>query len=495
MKAERTENVRLDRRGFMALAAAGVAGSVFGESSVLAPPAAQLCGAVDFDADLGKLKRLNGTNTVLSNRGHHAKETIDQMMGFYKDMYIGTIRWPDVPLITSMPIVDVPMMFPLYNPKADPKDPDNYLFFPTDDYIRLHHERFPADTDYVYRLGPTPEHTYPRRVYSHSPRDYDQFAEACAGVMRHYTRGWANGFDAKIRYWEVWNEPDLFSKTLWEKPVEEFWPFYCKVAKRLKAEFDDPEIKIGGPAFASNKMDKIEAFLAYCRKENAPIDFFSWHAYLKDWNGNPPGEMSVMKALLTKYGYGDTELHLNEWRYFPCPSWQVARSAEGVKRWFGEAPDGLHGIDEAAMAARCMTRWSDTPLDVACFYQVSSWTIFRGRWPDLSLYPEGYALTFFGQMRHFAPDRVKASWDDDKLAVLASKDAQGTARRILVSVWKPSGRTEVKLSLKGVAPSGRVRVRLLTCGKPPVVLSLDYADGTLVLPAHDASFVCLVEFN
>ena len=29
-----------------------------------------------------------------------------------------------------------------------------------------------------------------------------------AATVRHYNRGWANGHEWGIRYWEIWNEPD-----------------------------------------------------------------------------------------------------------------------------------------------------------------------------------------------------------------------------------------------------------------------------------------------
>ena len=43
------------------------------------------------------------------------------------------------------------------------------------------------------------------------PRDPARWAAVCAGIVRHYNEGWAGGFRHDIRYWEIWNEPDLMT--------------------------------------------------------------------------------------------------------------------------------------------------------------------------------------------------------------------------------------------------------------------------------------------
>jgi hypothetical protein len=54
-----------------------------------------------------------------------------------------------------------------------------------------------------YRLGrsfaadPTP------------PPDFGKFAEVCRHIVMHYNDGWAHGFHYGIKYWEVWNEPNI----------------------------------------------------------------------------------------------------------------------------------------------------------------------------------------------------------------------------------------------------------------------------------------------
>ena len=55
-----------------------------------------------------------------------------------------------------------------------------------------------------YRLGESIEHTRTKR-FVHPPGDMEHWAEICLGTIRHYTEGWANGFDFQIPYWEIWN--------------------------------------------------------------------------------------------------------------------------------------------------------------------------------------------------------------------------------------------------------------------------------------------------
>lgn len=40
------------------------------------------------------------------------------------------------------------------------------------------------------------------------PEDFDKVAEIFAATVRHYNRGWADGYNWNIKYWEIWNEPE-----------------------------------------------------------------------------------------------------------------------------------------------------------------------------------------------------------------------------------------------------------------------------------------------
>ena len=94
--------------------------------------------------------------------------------------------------------------FPLMH--LDATKPENYCFGPTD-YL-LMRTREEAGLDVFFRLGTTIEHSG-KKVHFNSliPEDFEKVAEIFAGTVRHYNRGWANGHDWGIKYWEIWNEP------------------------------------------------------------------------------------------------------------------------------------------------------------------------------------------------------------------------------------------------------------------------------------------------
>ena len=98
---------------------------------------------------------------------------------------------------------DVTCIFPDFN--ADPYDPQAYDFACTDESILISLE---AGTETFFRLGQTIEH----QIKKHGtipPKDFGKWAIICEHIIRHYNEGWANGYNLNIKYWEIWNEPDL----------------------------------------------------------------------------------------------------------------------------------------------------------------------------------------------------------------------------------------------------------------------------------------------
>ena len=69
--------------------------------------------------------------------------------------------------------------------------------------------------------------------------------------------------------------------------------------------------------------------------------------------------VKVVRKLLDGHGFPKTELHFNEWHYFPC-EWAALKTTEGLRRWL-DTPDGMNGIDSAAFNTVCLTRWQDIP--------------------------------------------------------------------------------------------------------------------------------------
>ena len=89
-------------------------------------------------------------------------------------------------------------------------------------------------TDIIYRLGSSMEQG-DFRFYNEPPKDYAKWARICEHIIRHYTEGWADGFNYDIKYWEIWGEPD--SPSLWNGSMDEYFELYCVTAKYLKEKF------------------------------------------------------------------------------------------------------------------------------------------------------------------------------------------------------------------------------------------------------------------
>jgi xylan 1,4-beta-xylosidase len=179
--------------------------------------------------------------------------------------------------------VDVHTIFPDFS--KDPADPANYDFLRTDDYIA---SIVATGAEIIYRLGESIEHTA-ITYFVTAPSDPAKWAEICAGIVRHYNHGWADGFEYGIRRWEVWNETDVAGKpefgpngftAQWIGTQEDYFTLYEATARRLSEEF--PGIMVGGPAATSLAWDVNEDFVARCRDRGIPLDFFSWHTYTAD---------------------------------------------------------------------------------------------------------------------------------------------------------------------------------------------------------------------
>ena len=442
--------------------------------SVWAQPAPY---AVDFGQPAGQVKALNGTNIGPLYKGRNIKTAVQD----FKNLNFSTVRLHDVPLDNAgMRLVDYQMIFG--NLDADPKDPKNYYFEQTDDYLKTILDCGPK---IIYRLGPSIEWSE-KKYFVKEPKDHAHFAEICAGIVRHYNSGWANGHRWNIAYWEIWNEPNL-AGNMWDTGFDTYVKLYVDVAKRLKSEF--PEIKVGGPVLTHADRALATMFVEACRKEGAPLDFFSWHGYIR----NPSqcaDSVKLVRKILDDRGFAKTELHFNEWHYFPC-EWSDLTKPEGLRRWVDSA-DGMNGIDSAAFNTLCLTRWQDVPLDMANFYATGLATWGLRCW-DNTFRPTYYSLQAFGRFVTETPSRVKASDSGtDALAILAGTGPNGE-KQMLVTAFK-AAKAEQAIKLAGVPEKGSARVwRLDATTSGLKEEQVPYADGVIRL-ATDGSTVLLVRF-
>ncbi len=213
--------------------------------------------------------------------------------------------------------VDIPNIF--RNWDADVNDPDSYDFYYTDEYITA---IIQSGAQIVYRLGITIEWGS-KKYRTVPPADPEKWACICEHIVAHYNEGWANGFHYEIPMWEIWNEPE--NPPMWSGTMEQFFELYRVTGIKLKQHW--PQLMIGGYGscgfyainqekddFYKSFLTWFDSFLSFCKENNCPLDFFSWHIYTGD-----PAELinhaKYVREKLDAAGFTATEAHLNEWNY------------------------------------------------------------------------------------------------------------------------------------------------------------------------------------
>ena len=437
--------------------------------------------SVDFTEKTGEIRPINGVNLW----ANYSCQTIEDRRPDAEACHFSTVRLHDVPWDNNgLRLVDVHQIFG--NLDADPKDPANYFFAATDDYIS---NIIKGGSVPIYRLGTSIEHS-PNHYFTIEPKDPEHYAEICAGIVRHYNAKWANGYEWNIPYWEIWNEPDV-TNNMWTGDYASYCRFYVIIAKRLRAEF--PNIKIGGPALTHAGYEQIASLAKLCKSEGAPLDFVSWHCYARTPSEllEPPFKM---RKILDEAGFPNAELHINEWHYFPT-EWSIVHGTAGSYQDRVDAytsPTGINGAESAAFIALTLTRWLDTPLSMSNYYAYG-----LERWGVNDVYgklrPTYYALRFFGEQRNEAPNRVKTQDPCQYVSLLGSVDDSGAVKRLLVSVYKQDASQTLVIALKGVPSDGEVQVDYVDYDHDFKSEKVQYHDNKLRLNAQKSS-IFLVRF-
>jgi hypothetical protein len=308
---------------------------------------------IDLNARNGTIRPLHGVNLGPIQMNGWADAS-----ALFKEMAIPHTRLHDCPYAVPE-TVDVHSIFPIFD--ADPRDPKNYRFAITDDYIQA---ILDTGSQIIYRLGETIEHYTRNKYFVHPPRDFEKWAEICVNIIRHYNEGWAKGFHHNIRYWEIWNEPWL-QPNCWTGKDEDYFRLYEVAAKAIKRH--NPKLLVGGPSSAgSGPRDFGERLLKHCRRTGAPLDFYTWHCYALD--PVPIVEQSVeIREMLVRNGFAKAECHLNEWNYLPAEAWlfnSPKKNPDCIRR----AVEEISGIQGAVFTAATLALMQDGPLDVANYY-------------------------------------------------------------------------------------------------------------------------------
>ena len=224
-------------------------------------------------------------------------------------------------------VLDWWVIFP--NPNADPEDPNNYNFTLGD---VLFQQILDAGHAPYFRLGTSwPPGPPAVPAWSLCP-NASLFARVSVHTVQHYNdAAWAGGFAGKrVRFWEIWNEPDGTNPLMWCGTPSEFYALFNATVYALKAY--DPALLVGGPGVAHvSSADYSYGFLDFVVAAHTPFDFFSWHSY--GTSGNAPEGRIVpaidgVRAYLDQLGLGHVAQHTTEW-YLDSrpPSQSVLESA------------------------------------------------------------------------------------------------------------------------------------------------------------------------
>jgi hypothetical protein len=198
---------------------------------------------------------------------------------------------------------DISTIFP--NLTLDTTDPANYHFNTSDHVIAA---IINTGAQVYYRLG---ESASSNTTLRQPPTNITAWADVCLHITRHYNNGWANGHYYNIRYWKLWNEPDI--NAFWDANASLYYHLYQTTATALKTS--NQSLKVGGPC-TSNAYNPnyTTTFLQYCQNHSLPLDFFSWHSYASHPADYYNASLHI-RNLLDTYGHTNSENINSEWNY------------------------------------------------------------------------------------------------------------------------------------------------------------------------------------
>ena len=337
----------------------------------------------------------------------------------YRQIGVDFVRTHDI--VTAFDINEV---FP--DMKADPSDGSSYYFGETDAQVRA---IISIDAQVLYRLGWAFNYGGPR-----VPNNNTRFAEICKHIVMHYNLGWANGFHYGIRYWEIMNEPDL--RNQWDGTPEQYFKLYDTIARTVKSV--DAETKVGGPALAYD-MTFLQKFLQFCKANQSPLDFVSWHIYPEREPYVVPQAAHQVQDLLTRYGFKNAENFITEWNFSPGGAFSGGGAIE------------LYNARGAAWASSVLAYLQDTPVSRAFWYRGNPFSF-----KDFSLFlgsggfrKSGYAFLAMKKMLE-TPVRLACNGSDKAgFATLAGISESNQILRVLISNYD-SDYGEFTLSLRNL---------------------------------------------
>jgi xylan 1,4-beta-xylosidase len=259
------------------------------------------------------------------------------------------------------------------------------------------------------------------------PKDYAKWGELLRNLTLHFTERYGSD-EVKSWYFEVWNEPNLDG--FWAGTQEEYFKLYSYSVKAIKSV--NKEYRVGGPATAGAAW--VPEMIAFCNKNNLPLDFISTHSYgvkqgYLDEYGNAgtvldKNPMSVNGDILrshqeiTNSSMPNLELHYTEWSSSYTPFDPIHDS-------YHQAAYVLEKIKQAGSAPTSMSYWVFTDI----FEEPGPrFTPFHGGFGLLNYQainkPAFYSFQFMNKLGNLElVNKDSCSW--------ACKDAQGNIQVLL----------------------------------------------------------------
>lgn len=256
-----------------------------------------------------------------------------------------------------------------------------------------------------------------------SPASYEEWAALVTATVYHVNVERNMG----VRYWEVWNEPNLWS--FWQDSYPNYLKLYDVTAEAaLKA---DPTVKIGGPATSYFSTDHIGEFLEHERYNvlmGAPahVDFISWHSY-----GYTPDQVAAnirrMREILQDFPMFSPQIFITEFNVLQGGSGDTSAGQKTDK------------VDAAIAFLSSIEGMQRERLDRALLFELKDGpgpSSYWGRWGILTSddkpKPLYYALEAYqNRPSGMLPVRIKTGLTNGSLGVMA----YGSPARATIFLW------------------------------------------------------------
>jgi xylan 1,4-beta-xylosidase len=262
------------------------------------------------------------------------------------------------------------------------------------------------------------------------PNDVAQWQRVISELVKRYSLD-----KPVVTYWEIGNETDIGENggcPYLIKDVKDYVEYYRMTIEPIVKTF--PKAKVGGTAVASAGSDYLPSFIKVCADAKIRLDFVSWHRYDDDPRQHARLVTRYRKLLDEKFPGRRPEMLVTEW----------SKGFEPVS-----VEEQAFDSRRAAITAASIIDMTDAGVDWTFYYHLNDQTAY---WADFEPFfanprimyhhwdetPHRFGLFgvngevrpqyFVYQMLSRMPaTRVRATWKDDGLRVLASTDDKRTA--------------------------------------------------------------------